>query len=249
MLEAVTGIRGGPARTIWGLVRGALPALAVATIIPLCLFYTVMVTASVDTAIVTSVLYAYGVGLWQLWRKRRVSGMMMVTMFTVSVKALAALASGQPFFYFLAPVIETVGFGLLFVCSLLTRESLIVRLARDLVPCAAEDLAERAGLCRMLSVVWAVTYLGSAVTTFFLLISQPVTVYLPAHQLSGWAWNGLGLAVSLLLCRWRARGLLLAVREHFRAAEQASQVTRPVPTVALLPPLPLVEPAIVLGPF
>jgi intracellular septation protein A len=218
-------------------VSGALPALAVATIIPLGLFYTAMLLGSVDIAIVVSVVYAYSVGLWQLQRHRRVSGMLMVTMFTVTVKGVAVLASGQPFFYFLAPVIETMGFGLLFVGSLLSRESLIVRLARDVVPCVAEDLAERAGLCQLLSLVWAATYIGSGITTFFLLISQPVAVYLAAHQLTGWAWNGLGLTASLLLCRWRARGLLVSVREHF-ATELAARPLRPVPA------LPAVEPVV-----
>jgi intracellular septation protein A len=236
MLGGVTGIRGGPARTIIGLIRGALPALAVATIIPLCLFYLAMMLRSVDTAIVVSVVYAYSVGLWQLRRRRRVSGMLLITMFTVTIKGVAVLASGQPFFYFLAPVIETMGFGLLFVGSLLSRESLIVRLARDVVPCVAEDLAERTCFCRLLSVVWAVTYLGSGVTTFFLLISQPVAVYMAAHQLTGWAWDGIGLAASLLLCQWRAQGLLAAAKEHFRVDRPAG------PVLPVLHVLPGVEP-------
>jgi intracellular septation protein A len=217
----------------------------VATFIPLTLFYTAMILRSVDTAIVVSVCYAYSVGLWQLLRRRRVSGMLLVTMFTVSIKGIAVLASGQAFFYFLAPVIETMGFGLLFVGSLLSRESLIVRLARDVVPCVAEDLAERVCLCRLLSVVWAVTYVGSGITTFFLLVSQPVTVYLAAHQLTGWAWDGIGLAASLLLCHWRAKGLVAAAKQHF---ERGAPVTPVLPALPVLLALPAVEP-VVLAPI
>jgi intracellular septation protein A len=222
------GTSGDAMRTALALARGALPALAVATLIPLGLFYTAMLLGSIDKAIVVSVCYAYSVGLWQYLRRGRVSGMLMVTMFMVSLRGITVLASGQAFFYFLAPVIETVGFGLMFVVSLLGRESLIVRLARDLVPHVADDLAERDCLCSLLSVVWALTYIGSGATTFLLLITQPVAVYMGAHQLSGWAWDATGLTASILLCRWRARDLL----HLFKGS---------VPVLAALPLL--VEPA------
>jgi hypothetical protein len=217
MLLAVTDLAGGTVRIAAVLVRGALPALAVATLIPLGLFYLAMSLGSVDIAIGLSVVYAYGAGLWQHVRRPRVSGMLMVTIFMVTVRSLAVLASGRPFFYFVAPVIETVGFGLLFVASLASRECLIVRLARDVVPSVAGDLAERARLCRLLSAIWAMTYIGSGATTFVLLVTQPLPVYLGAHQLTGWAWNGAGLTASLLLCRWRARGLLTGLGRHIAA--------------------------------
>jgi intracellular septation protein A len=227
---------------VLGLVRGALPALAVATLIPLVLFYAAMLLGSVDIAIGVSLAYAYGMGLWQLLRQRRVSGMLMVTMFTVTVKVLAVAASGQPFYYFLAPVIETGGFGLLFVISLVTRESLIVRLARDLVPSVAEDLAERARVCQALSVIWALTYLCSGTTTFVLLVTQPLDVYVGVHQITGWMCNGLGLTASLLLCRWKAPGLLALVRERFTAPVATAAAASGPDTAPVLGPL--VEPVL-----
>lgn len=205
---------GSPARTILSLVRGALPALALATLIPLGLFYLCLFLGSVDIAIAVSVVYVYGVGFWQYRRRPRISGMLLITIFMVTVRAAAAMASGSSFLYFVIPVVETVGFGLLFVASLATRECLIVRLARDVVPHVAEDLAARAPLCRFLSLVWALTYVGSGLTTFVLLVTQPLPVYLGAHQLTGWAWTGLGVATSLLVCRWRARGLLTSLRHR-----------------------------------
>lgn len=196
------------------LAAGALPALVVATFIPLGLFYLCLFLGSVDIAIAVSVAYAYGVGLWQYRRRPRISGMLLITIFMVTVRAAAAAASGSSFLYFAVPVVETVGFGLLFVASLASRECLIVRLARDVVPHVAEDLAERARLCKSLSLVWALTYIGSGATTFTLLMTQPLPVYLGAHQLTGWAWTGLGIVTSVVICRFRARGLLASLHRR-----------------------------------
>jgi hypothetical protein len=200
----------------------------VATFIPLGLFYLCLFLGSVDIAIAVSVAYAYGVGLWQYHRRPRVSGMLMITIFMVTVRAAAAAASGSSFLYFAIPVAETVGFGLLFVVSLASRECLIVRLARDVVPHVAEDLAERVRLCRFLSLVWALTYIGSGATTLVLLMTQSLPVYLGAHQLTGWAWTGLGIATSVAVCRWRARGLLASFR-HLPAAKPAGPVAALAP--------------------
>lgn len=209
MLPGVKG--GGPARTIFLLAAGAVPALAVATFIPLGLFYLCLFLGSIDVAIAVSVAYAYGVGYWQYRCRPRISGMLLITIFMVTVRAAAAAASGSSFLYFAVPIAETVGFGLLFLASLASRECLIVRLARDVVPHVAEDLAGRVRLCRSLSLVWALTYVGSGATTFVLLMTQPLTVYLGAHQLTGWAWTGLGIVTSVMICRWRARGLLVGL--------------------------------------
>lgn len=196
------------------LAARALPALTVATIIPLGLFYLCLFLGSVDIAIVVSVAYAYSVGFWQYRRRPRISGMLLITIFMVTVRAAAAAASGSAFLYFAIPVAETVGFGLLFLASLASRECLVVRLARDVVPHVAEDLAERARLCKLLSLIWALTYIGSGLTTLLLLLTQPLPVYLGAHQLTGWAWTGLGIVTSLVVCRWRARGLLAALHRR-----------------------------------
>lgn len=197
-------------RSILVVARGALPALAVATLIPLALFYAVLATTSVMWAIAASVVYAYGVALYQHFRHHRVSGMLLMTVFMASVRAVTAFVSGHAFVYFAIPVVETFGFGLMFLATMFSREPLIVRLARDLVPGAADGLAARRPLIRSLSLVWTLTYLGSGATTLILLITTPLPVFLGAHTLAGWVWTGSGATASWWICRARARGLLAA---------------------------------------
>jgi hypothetical protein len=204
----------------WRLARAALPATAVATLIPLALFYVVLAAGSMMGAIVVSVVYAYALAGFQYARWRRVSGMLLMTVFMVTLRAVAAAASGQVLVYFAIPVAETAGFALLFVATLWTSEPLIVRLARDLVPHVADDLAGRRALIRGLSLIWMVTYLASGATTLALLTTVSLPVYMGAHQIAGWCWVAGGIAVSIALCRRHGGGLLRAALFHHGPALQ-----------------------------
>src|SRR6516165_7219195 len=90
-------------RALWILGRGALPAIAVATLIPLGLFYVAFLAVSLRWGIVVSLVYGYSVAIYQYVRRRRVSGMLLVTMFMGTVRAVAALTSGYALVYFAVP--------------------------------------------------------------------------------------------------------------------------------------------------
>ena len=201
-------------RAVRPVLRAAFPAIAVATLVPLGIFYVALAMGSVLAAIIASVVYAYAVAGYQWIRNRRVSGMLLMTLFMVTLRAVAAAASGHTFAYFVVPVIETAGFGLLFLATMFTSEPLIVRLARDFVPHLADDLASRRSLIRWLSGVWTLTYLASGSTTLLLLVTQSIPVYVTAHELAGWAWVAGGVAASIGLCKWRAKGLWHTAMAH-----------------------------------
>ena len=101
------------------MLRGALPAVTVATLIPLVLFYTALMAGSVTWAIGALVGYAWLMAAGQYFAHRRVSGMLLVTVLTSSFRALVALVSGHTFMFFAIPVLETAAFGLTFVLTLL----------------------------------------------------------------------------------------------------------------------------------
>jgi hypothetical protein len=195
-------------RTLVLLVRGALPAVLVATLMPLAVFYVALAATSMIWAIALSVAYAYGVAIYQYARWRRLSGMLLVAVFMASARVLGAVASGHIVMFFAVPVLETAGFGLMFAATMFTSEPLVVRLARDLIPHAADDFAQRGSLIKILSVLWAVTYLASCTTSIVLLTLLPLPVFLGAHTLAGWFWTGAGMVLTVALCRRRAAGLL-----------------------------------------
>lgn len=189
-------------------MRGALPAILVATLIPLALFQLALAAGSMIWAIAISVAYAYGVAAYQFVRYRRVSGMLLVAVFMATIRAGTAISSGHMMLYFAVPVVETAGFALMFAATMFSSEPLVVRLARDLVPHAAEGIAARRALIKTLSLVWTATYLGSCATSLILLATVPLPVFLGAHTLAGWMWTGSGMALTISMCRRRAGGLL-----------------------------------------
>lgn len=209
-----------------------MPALIVATFIPVALFYTVLTVGSVMWAIAVSVVYAYGVSLYQWYKHRRVSGMLLVTVFMATLRAVLAVVSGHAMLYFAIPVAETAGFGLMFLATMFSSEPLIVKLARDLVPSAAEGLAARRSLIRSLSLVWTIVYLGSGATTLILLTTTPMSFFIGAHTVTGWIWTGSGAATTVLICRARANGLWASV---CASAREAATPGRTAGGVALAP--------------
>jgi hypothetical protein len=201
-----------------------LPALTVATFIPLGLFYAALSAGSVRTAIVVSVVYAYAVAIYQWRRRSRVSGMLLVTVFMATFRLGMWSLSGQAKLYFAIPVAETAGFGLMFLATMFTSEPLVVRLARDLVPGAADGIAARRSLIKALSVVWTITYVGSGLTTLLLLNTVPLRVFIATHVVSGWMWTGSGALSSILICRAMGSGVLATLLAPGGAVREADPV-------------------------
>lgn len=200
------------------MIRQALPAVTVATIIPLGLFYLVMAAGSVEWAMVVAVAYASAMVLWQYLRHRRVSGLLVVTWLTAVLRAALALVSGHPFVYFALPAAETAVFGLVFVATLAGSEPLIIRLARDLLPAAADRLAANRPVIRKLSVVWAISHLLSAGATIAILMTTPLAVFLAVHVFANWVFIGAAGGVSVWLVRSRDRQLLTELMALLRQA-------------------------------
>lgn len=198
------------------MVRQALPAVMVATIIPLGLFYIVLLSGSVQWAIGASVIYAWAMVAWQYLRHRQVSGLLVVTWLTATLRAALALVSGHPFIYFALPAAETAAFGLVFVATLARAEPLLIRLVRDLLPAGADLLAANRPLIRNLSLLWGVSHLLSAVATMLLLLTTPLPVFLAVHVFANWLFIGSAGGLSMLLARSRDRNLLGEVVSELR---------------------------------
>jgi hypothetical protein len=192
-----------------GLACDALPAITVATLIPMGLFYTAMaLSGTVQTAIFVALAWSCAAFAVHYRRHGRVGGLLTITLIMTVLRVATSFAAGSTFVYFVVPIASTGGFALSFVTSLLVGEPLIVRLARDFVPSLAAELAVRRKLVVCLSLVWAMVYLASGATAFTLLATQPTTVYVGVHVIAGWGWVAAGIAVSAAVCRRMASELL-----------------------------------------
>lgn len=212
------------ARLVWG----AVPAITLATIIPLALFYGVSAWAgSLRAGIIASLTWAWLVLIRQLVAKGRISGLLTLTAITLSIRCVTWALHQSTFTYFAVPVVETVVIGTLFVVTMALGRPLLVNLARDFVPSLADHLAldRYRPLVRRVSLIWGAVYLGSATTSGILLSTQSMHWFLLMHQFSGWCWTGTGIALSFLYGRTHAKELF--------ALAHASVSGRSTPAAAL----------------
>ena len=205
-------------RKVLRLLAGALPALLVATIIPLFLFYSVSAAAGMKAGIIASLAWAYVMLGRQILTTKRMSGLLIITAFTLTIRCVTWVIHQSTFTYFAVPVAETIGMGALFVVTLALGRPLLVSLARDFVPSLGDHLShdKHQRLVRHLSCAWGIVYLGSASTSAFLLITQNIHWFLLLHQMSGWMWTSTGLTFSFLYGRRHAKELFAVATSGLR---------------------------------
>ncbi|HET7523076.1 MAG TPA: VC0807 family protein [Acidimicrobiales bacterium] len=208
------------ARKVRHIVSGALPAMTVATVIPLSLFYGVSAFAGMKAGIVASLAWAYLMLGRQILLSRRMSGVLTITAFTLTVRCITWVVHQSAFTYFVVPVFETIGMSLLFVVTLALGRPLLVSLARDFVPSLGDRLShsDHKRLVRDLSCVWGAVYLGSATSSAVLLQTQSMHLFLLLHQMSGWIWTGSGVLVTVLYARRHAQELMTVATSNLRVA-------------------------------
>lgn len=211
-------------RKVMRLIAGAFPALLVATIIPLSLFYSVSAAAGMKAGIIASLAWAYLMLGRQIITTKRMSGLLIITAFTLTIRCVTWVIHQSTFTYFAVPVVETIGMGALFVVTLALGRPLLVNLARDFVPSLGDHLEhdQHRRLVRHLSCVWGFVYFGSACTSAVLLSTQNIHWFLLLHQVSGWMWTGTGLTFSFLYGRRHAKDLFHLATSGFRPALAAA---------------------------
>ena len=197
-------------RKMLHLLAGALPAMTIATIVPLSLFYGMSAVAGMKAGIVASLAWAYLMLGRQIIRSRRMSGLLTITAFTLTIRCVTWVLHQSAFTYFMVPVFETIGMSLLFVVTLALGRPLLVSLARDFVPSVGDRLthSDHKRLVRDLSCLWGAVYLGSATSSAVLLSTQSMHLFLLLHQASGWVWTGSGLLVTFMYARRHAGELM-----------------------------------------
>ena len=195
------------------IVRLAL-SLLVACVIPAALFYVTLVTINVWAALVAALTWTYSAIAWRMATKRRMSGLLFLTVGVMTIRTAVALGSGDTFLYFFQPIITDAFVSSLFFVSLASARPLVARLASDFYP-MDRDLAQRPRVQRLfwrLTLMWALLCLGKAVMTLWLLESQSLETFVLFKSVSILLLNGLAVTASICAAVMVARkeGLLAA---------------------------------------
>ncbi len=149
-------------------------SLGVACVVPGVLFYIALVSFDVTAAVITALTWSYGAILWRWATKRRMSGLLMLTVAILTIRTAITLSTGDTFIYFLQPVVSDGVVALIFLASLATTTPVVARLAADFYPMDL-DVAARPRIRRLfwhLTLLWGGVGLVKGGVGYWLLQSQ-----------------------------------------------------------------------------
>lgn len=162
------------------LARHALPRLIEGTIVPLALFYGALALVGVWGALLIALAWCYCALGWRFLRGHRIPGLLAIGALGLTARTVIAFASGSIFMYFLQPTLTTLAVGAAFLVSVPAGRPLAERLAVDFFPLPEHLLAQptiRRVFVRI-TLLWALVNVVNAAATVWLLVTQPIGVYL-----------------------------------------------------------------------
>jgi intracellular septation protein A len=195
--------------------RRLVPNLIEATLIPSALFFASALFLDLRAAFLVALCWSYVAIGRRLVARRQIPALVLLGSVGLTVRTLLAVTTGSAYLYFIQPVIGTVIVGLAFLASIVLDRPLIARFAHDFCP-LAPDIEGRPGviaLYRHLTYLWAAVNFIAAATTFTLLRSVPVGLFVALRPLACWVITvtGVVLTVTTAVRVARREGLGAAV--------------------------------------
>jgi len=175
-------------------------SLLVACVIPAVLFYVCLVAINVWAALVAALVWTYSAIGWRMATRRRMSGLLLLTVGVMTLRTAVALGSGDTFLYFLQPIATDVLIASVFFVSLATARPVVARLASDFYP-MDEDIAERPRIQRLfwrLTLMWALLCFAKATLTLWLLESQSLETFVLFKSVTVLSLNILAVTVTVV---------------------------------------------------
>ncbi|HEX5586655.1 MAG TPA: VC0807 family protein [Acidimicrobiia bacterium] len=182
------------------VARRGLPRLLEATLVPAALFIVVIHLMGPLAAMLAVLIWGYGAILRRVLRGEAIPAILMLATLGLTVKTAVGLASGSTFAYFIQPVATTVVLALVFFGSLLVGRPAIAHLAHDFCP-LGPDVASRPPIARLfrgLTVLWATVHLVTALSTFVMLISMPVALFVALKTVASFGISGAAIVITVV---------------------------------------------------
>ncbi len=181
------------------VIRHLALSMLSANVVPAALFYICLATMNVWAALVAALAWCYGAIGWRMATRRRMSGLLVLTVVGLTAKTAMTFVSGNTYLYFIQPAISNAVIASAALLSLATARPFVARLAADFYP-MTDDLAMRPRLQRLfwhLTLMWAMVCLAKAVMTLWLYESQSLTTFVVMKSASFLAMTVVAAAVTI----------------------------------------------------
>lgn len=181
------------------VLRRSGPHLIEATLIPGALFYCSLVVIGLGAAVVAALLWSYAAMTVRLLRHRPIPPLLVLGVIGISIRTVAAVASGSTFVYFAQPILGALLMACVFVVSVVIGRPLVERLAIEFWPLTPEIMGRTAvaRLFRSLTFVWAAVNLATATITLALYAALPLATFVVLKQLASLAITAIGVFVTI----------------------------------------------------
>ena len=189
------------------VLRRGLPNLVEATLVPTALFVVAVALLGPVAAMAAVLVWGYGAIGRRLLFRQRVPALLMLATLGLTIRTTVGLASGSTFAYFIQPVATTVALAVVFAGSAWLGRPVIARLAHDFVPLHPE-VAGRPAITRLfagLTLLWAGVHLLTAATTFSLLVTLPVPLFVALKTIASMSISVVAIAITIVMALRTAR--------------------------------------------
>lgn len=188
--------------------------LAESVLVPLGLFYGIVVTLGLDAALLAALGWALLAVVVRLVRGTRPPMLLLIATGMAVIQAGITFAANSATVYFLQPTVATYAFGAALLVTLPWDRPLIQRLAHDFCP-LPDEVVGNTHLRRFfqrLSALWGVVLLVNASLTLGLLLTMSTSWSVPIAAVASLPVFAAGLVLSYVWFRHslRAGGFHLA---------------------------------------
>jgi uncharacterized membrane protein len=179
------------------LVRHAAPHLLEASFGPTACFLTGRALWGINGALALAVAWTGGCMARRVMKGRPMSGLLIIAMTTLVLRATVSLALQSEQAYLIAPVLVTVVMGFVYIASAVTAKPLLGRVMGDVVPPSWVDPGDPRAVrvCRVASLVWGGEQIVSSLVSLVMVQRLPTATYMVLHDLV--SWGILAVAVAL----------------------------------------------------
>lgn len=194
-------------QVLGAVLRRGLPNLVEATLVPTVLFIVVVALTGPVAAMATVLVWGYGAIGRRLLFHQRIPALLVLATAGLTVRSVIGLASGSTFAYFVQPVATTVALAGIFAGSALLGRPVIARLAHDFVPLHPE-VADRPAITHLfvgLTLLWAGVHLLTAATTFGMLVTLPVPLFVALKTVASMSISVAAIAITIVMALRTAR--------------------------------------------
>jgi len=181
------------------VLRRVAGSLFVAVVVPATLFYVLLVTLGMTTAIVAALVWTYGAIATRHLAGLRVSGLLLIMATVLTIRSVFTLSTGNTFVYFLQPLVSDGAVALLFLASLATARPVVARVAADFYPMdvALAALPRVRRLFHRLTLMWGAVCLAKGLVGLWLLLSLSTPNFVLIKSISMIGMTGAAVVVTI----------------------------------------------------